>query len=188
VPSIEYGPGTPEYNLHNYGLFIGRPIMGQWIFDVRCATDFLAARAEVDTRRISIAGRGRCALAAVLAAVYDKRVQSVAAEEMLATWVFNEEFRDIGLAYFIPRILTLADMPQLIACLAPRPVLVVNPVDGRRRRRHGGEVARLHRFARSVYERHQSLSRVAQVDAEGPAAWIQKWVQMGNWGERWTDR
>src|ERR1051325_8749543 len=87
VPSIEYGPGTPEYNLSNYGLFIGRPIMGQWVADVRCATDFLASRAEVDARHISITGRGRCGLAAVLAAAYDPHLHSVAAEELLATWV-----------------------------------------------------------------------------------------------------
>jgi len=180
VPSIEYGPGTPEYNLSNYGLFIGRPIMGQWVFDVRCATDFLATRAEVDTKRISIAGRGRGALAAVLAAAADKRLRSVAAEEMLATWIFNEEFRDIGLAYFIPRILTLADMPQLVACLAPRPVLLVNPVDGRRRKLSADVAVGLSQFTRSVYERHQTPNHLQQVDAEAPTAWTQEWTRMGD--------
>jgi len=180
VPSIEYGPGTPEYNLSNYGLFIGRPIMAQWTFDVCCATDFLASRTEVNPKRISIAGRGRAALAAVLAAAYDKRIRSVATEEMLATWVFNEEFRDIGLAYFIPRILTLADMPQLIACLAPRSVILVNPVDGRRRRLSGDEAHGLNSFARSVCVRHQSADNLQQVDAETPTAWIQKWISMGD--------
>ena len=178
MPSIEYGPGTPEYNLSNYGLFLGRPIMSQWTFDVRCATDFLASRAEVDKKRISIAGRGRGGLAAVLAAAYDPRIRSVATEEMLATWVFNEEFRDVGLAYFIPRILTLADMPQLIACLAPRPVMIINPVDGRRRRITGNETNGLNSFARSVYGRHQSVDELQQVSAETPAAWTKQWVQM----------
>jgi len=180
VPSIEYGPGTPEYNLSNYGLFIGRPIMGQWVFDVRCAMDFLASRAEVDAKQTSIAGRGRGALAALLAAAYDERIRSVAMEEMLATWVFNEEFRDIGLAYFIPRILTLADMPQLIACLAPRPVLIINPVDGRRRQISGDEAHGQNSFARSVYDRNQSTDNLQSVDAETPTEWIQKWIQMSN--------
>ena len=178
VPSIEYGPGTPEYNLSNYGLFIGRPIMAMWTFDVRCAADLLASRAEVDATRISIAGRGRGALAAVLAAGYDDRIHSVAAEEMLGSWVFNEEFRDLGLAYFIPRILTLADMPQLVACLAPRPVLIVNPVDGRRRRLAGGQAQGMNRFASSVYECLQSPNNLQQMEAGAPTAWIQKWVQM----------
>jgi len=180
VPFIEYGPGTPEYNLSNYGLFIGRPIMSQWTFDVRCARDFLASRAEVNPKRISIAGRGRGALAALLAAAFDKRIRSVAVEEMLATWVFNEEFRDIGLAYFVPRILTLADMPQLIACLAPRPVMIVNPVDGRRRRISGDEAPGLNGFARSVYERFRSADKLQALDGEASTAWIQKWIQIGD--------
>lgn len=180
VPSIEYGPGTPEYNLSNYGLFIGRPIMGMWSFDVRCATDLLASRVEVDLARISVAGRGRGGLAALLAAAIDERIHSLALEEMLVTWVFKEEFRDIGLAYFIPRILTLADMPQLIACLAPRPALIVNPVDGRRRRISGHEAHGLNSFARSVYDRHQSADKLQQADTETATGWIQKWIQMSN--------
>jgi cephalosporin-C deacetylase-like acetyl esterase len=180
VPAIEYGPGTPEYNLSNYGLFIGRPIMSMWTFDVRCATDLLASRPEVDATRISIAGRGRGALAALLAAAFDHRIRSVALEEMLGTWVFNEEFRDVGLAYFIPRILTLADMPQLVACLAPRPALIVNPVDGRRRRFSGDAARDLNRFARSVYEAHQSPNNLLQLEADAPATWIPRFVQMGN--------
>ncbi len=180
VPSIEYGPGTPEYNLSNYGLFIGRPIMGMWVYDVLCATDFLASHAEVNPKRVSITGRGRGGLAALLAAAYDERIHSVALEEMLATWVFNEEFRDIGLAYFIPRILTLADMPQLIACMAPRRVIMINAVDGRRRRIVGEDVRTAQRFARSVFDRHQSSDRLQHVDADMPTSWIPNWVQMGD--------
>jgi hypothetical protein len=177
VPSIEYGPGTPEYNLSNYGLFIGRPILAMWAFDARCATDLLASRAEVDGGRISMAGRGRGGLAAVLAAAYDDRVQSVAAEEMLGTWVFNEEVRDVGLAYFIPRILTVGDVPQLVACLAPRPVLIVNPVDGRRRRLAGGAARGVDQFARSVYGCLQSPDNFQEVEAASAAVWVQKWVE-----------
>ncbi len=178
VPSIDYGPGTPEYNLSNYGLFIGRPIMSMWTFDVRCAADLLASRPEVDAKRISIAGRGRGGLAAVLAAAFDERTHSVAAEEMLGSWVFNEEFRDIGLAYFIPRILTLADMPQLVACLAPRPVLLVNPVDGRRRRLSDDAAQSMSSFTRRVYERYESPNNLHQFGGEPPAGWIQKWIEV----------
>ena len=39
----------------------------------------------------------------------------------------------IGLGYLIPRILTIGDVGHWAACVAPRPLRVVNPVDGRRR-------------------------------------------------------
>ena len=54
VPAIEYGPGTPEYNPANYSLFIGRPLAGARVADIRRATDFLANRPEVDASRISM--------------------------------------------------------------------------------------------------------------------------------------
>ena len=104
VPAIEYGPGTPEYNLTNYSLFIGRPLAGARVVDIRCATDFLTSRKEVDADRIAIVGRGRGALSAVLAASFDDRLGCVVADELLSSWVFDEEFVDIDLAYMIPRI------------------------------------------------------------------------------------
>ena len=116
----------------------------------------------------------------MLAAVYDQRVRSVAVEEMLATWVFNEEFRDIGLAYFIPRILTLGDMPQWLSCLAPRPVLLVNPVDGRRRRISIEEASRLNNYPGSVFARHNAGDHFRQIESEAATDWIRKWVQMAN--------
>lgn len=133
VPSIAYGPGTPEYNLTNYSLFVGRPIAGARITDIRAATDFLANRTEVDPAQLAIVGRGRGALSAVLAAAFDERLRHVVAEDYLTTLVFDEEFVDVGLEYMIPNILTVADTPHLLAQVAPRPLLVLNPVDGRRR-------------------------------------------------------
>jgi cephalosporin-C deacetylase-like acetyl esterase len=152
VPAIEYGPGTPEYNLTNYSLFIGRPLAGARIVDIRCATDFLTSRNEVDADRIAIAGRGRGALSAVLAASFDERLACVVADELLATWIFDEEFVGIDLTYMIPRILTVGDMPHLLAHVAPRPLLVANPVDGRRREVSVDDATSQLRFTSAVYD------------------------------------
>src|SRR5207249_4586312 len=35
VPAIGYGPAMPEYNLTNYSLFIGRPLAGARVVDIR---------------------------------------------------------------------------------------------------------------------------------------------------------
>jgi cephalosporin-C deacetylase-like acetyl esterase len=151
VPAILYGPGTPEYNLSNYGLFNGRPITGMRIFDVRCATDFLTTRPEVDAKQIALAGRGRGALVAMLSAAFDERIQNVATEELLSTWVFEDEFVKIGLAYMIPRILTIGDMEHLAALLRPRKLLILNPIDGRRRHLSAEETKQQFAFTESVY-------------------------------------
>jgi hypothetical protein len=133
VPAIGYGPAMPEYNLTNYSLFIGRPLAGARVVDIRYATDFLTSRSEVDAKRIAIVGRGRGALSALLAASLDERLGCVVTDELLASLVFDEEFVDVGLEYFIPRLLTVADIPHLLAHIGPRPLLMLNAVDGRRR-------------------------------------------------------
>jgi dienelactone hydrolase len=130
VPAYE---DVADYNLSNYALYLGRPLAGMRVFDILCAVDFLAGRPDVDVRRIAVAGRGMGAFTGMLAAAFDERIAAVAAEEMLATWVFPEEFDRIGISYLIPNILTVGDVGHLAACVAPRPLLLVNAVDGQRR-------------------------------------------------------
>jgi cephalosporin-C deacetylase-like acetyl esterase len=178
VPSIGYGPGTPDYNLSNYALLVGRPLMGMRAFDIHCAIDLLAARREVDATKISVAGRGRGAFACLLSAAFDQRIRSVACEEMLTTWVFEEEFVDIGLSYLIPQILTVADVCHLAACLAPRPLLLLNPVDGRRRTLAEQDARALTSFTQSVYALRESAEKLTrkQVDKQQSPVAVVRWL------------
>ncbi|MFH1919937.1 MAG: hypothetical protein ABIP48_08650 [Planctomycetota bacterium] len=136
------------------------------VYDVLCAIDFLAARPEVEASRIAYAGRGIGGLIGILAAAYDHRVAAVVAEETLTTWVFPEEFLDIGLSYLIPRILTVGDVGHLTACVAPRPIRILNPVDGRRRPVTADAWRQAGRFAEMIYLMHQSASKLSQVRHE----------------------
>ncbi|NUQ63872.1 MAG: acetylxylan esterase, partial [Pirellulales bacterium] len=147
VPSY---PGAHDYNLANYSLFCGRPMFGMWAYDLDGAADWLAGREEVDASRIVCAGRGIVALSAALAAAGNERIRAVVAEEMLDTWVFPEHFREIGLSYFVPKILTVGDTDHLAACVAPRPLVLLNPVDGQRRPVDPGAAARTS-FAERVF-------------------------------------
>jgi hypothetical protein len=155
--------GAHDFNLSNYSLFCGRPSPGMQVYDLLCAMDFLAARSEVEVSRIACAGRGIAGLIGMLAAAYDGRIAAVMAEETLATWVFEEEFLDIGLGYLIPRILTIGDVGHWAACVAPRPLRVVNPVDGRRRPVSVDAWRQAGRFAERVYAIHQSPDHLSQV-------------------------
>ncbi|MEX2307486.1 MAG: acetylxylan esterase [Pirellulales bacterium] len=182
VPAIEYGPGTPEYNLTNYSLFVGRPLAGMRVVDIRCATDFLTSREEVDSARIAIVGRGRGALSAVLAASFDERLGCVIADEPLTTWVFEEEFVDIGLEYLIPRVLTVADMPHLLAHVAPRPLLVSNPVDGRRRAVSVDDCRRQLRYTAATYDVFSANDKlqVSRTKTEETVRNLANWLRTQN--------
>jgi pimeloyl-ACP methyl ester carboxylesterase len=171
--------GAHDFNLSNYSLFCGRPMPGMMVHDVRCAVDFLAGRPEVDASRIAYAGRGIAGLVGILAAAYDPRVRAVAAEETLSTWVLREEFFEIGLSYLIPRILTVGDMGHLAACVAPRPLWLVNAVDGRRRPVSLESARQDGRFADCIYTMHQSagkLSRTRSDDVKAVPDRLVEWL------------
>jgi len=55
----------------------GRPIAGMAATDIRAVLDYIAARKDVERANISLVGRGRSAVAALLAAVADERVKAL---------------------------------------------------------------------------------------------------------------
>ncbi len=101
-------------------------------------------------------------------------------EELLATWVFPEEFNHVGLSYFLPRILTVGDLPHLAAGGAPRPLLLVNGVDGQRRllEDRAGQVS--FAFTETIYSLHGSPERLSRRYVDSATitdlllAWLQK--------------
>ncbi|MBC8870773.1 MAG: acetylxylan esterase [Planctomycetes bacterium] len=170
--------GAHDFNLSNYSLFCGRPMTGMRVHDVRSAVDFLIERPDIDTSRIAYCGRGHAALVGVLATAFDDRIGAVLAEEILTTYVFEEELLDIGLCYLIPRILTVGDITHLVACVAPRPTLILNPVDGRRRMVSAEDSKEANQFARQVYGFRQSANRLqfARSDVKEVPARLVEWL------------
>jgi cephalosporin-C deacetylase-like acetyl esterase len=186
VPAIGYGPAMPEYNLTNYSLFIGRPLAGARVVDIRYATDFLTSRAEVDAQQIAIVGRGRGALSALLAASLDERLRCVVTDELLTSLVFNEEFVDIGLEYFIPRLLAVADIPHLLAHIAPRPLLMLNAVDGRRREASDDDCHQRLKLTTAVYNvlGAKTALQIARTKPEQKAKSLAEWLQAQTKGDK----
>lgn len=179
VPSIGYGPAVPDYNLSNYALLVGRPLAGMRVHDVRCALDLLEQHPEANVHSMAIVGRGRGALAAMLAGALDDRVAATVLEDLFASWVFPEEFVDIGISSLIPRVLTAGDIQHFAACMAPRDALLLNPVDGRRRRLSADQAVQWGPFAAAVYDLFDAPSRLDVVTVASDAATdeIAAWLQ-----------
>src|SRR5262249_31185871 len=50
--------GAVDHNSAEHALWIGRPLLGQWVFDVQCLLDWLELQPSLDKRRIAVAGLG----------------------------------------------------------------------------------------------------------------------------------
>jgi cephalosporin-C deacetylase-like acetyl esterase len=115
------------------GLTIGKPVLGQRVWDILCCLDYIETRHDVDQTRLHILGIGGGAIASTLSAVLDDRVKSIVLSRGLTDFrsVVESEEYSVPLAWLVFGILREFDLPDLVAALAPRPCLLLNPTGPR---------------------------------------------------------
>jgi hypothetical protein len=112
-------------------LVLGKPVIGQRVWDILRALDYLRSRPDVDPSSIRILAKGSSGLAALMATALDDRVRSVLIRQAPSTYlsiVESEEY-SLTLDWFVPGILEHFDLPEVAAAMAPRPAWIVDAVD-----------------------------------------------------------
>jgi len=143
-------------------ILFGRPLAGRRAFDLMRSIDYLSQRKELSSGDLALVGLGDDALPALLAAAADMRIRRVAVGGYLHSFVsqmkavvwrdmphlwngvermglIKSEEYEIDLGSVIPAALETADVPDVIARIAPRPVLFSQARDNEDR---GGEALR----------------------------------------------
>ncbi|HYE07277.1 MAG TPA: acetylxylan esterase [Planctomycetota bacterium] len=126
----------------------GRPALGQSLDDLRRVLTVVAARSDVDRRRIATFGVSQGGTHAWMLAAFDRRIAAAAPVCGLTTWtsLFDAPGPGGGSAldghspyYYFPGILAHGDQPDLCALMAPRPLMMIGatrdpwfPLDGMR--------------------------------------------------------
>ncbi len=107
-------------------LHLDRPLLGQRVVDL-----LRVVAAQVRDEKVEAVGIGKGGLVVLHAAALDDRIARVRLERSLTSWTSVAETplaRD-QLSSVVPGALAVYDLPELGACLAPRPVEIVAPVD-----------------------------------------------------------
>ncbi|NQT53791.1 acetylxylan esterase, partial [bacterium] len=115
-------------------ILLGRPLLAQQAWDVLCAVKIVGQRRDIDSRRVGVFGKGSVGLIAMLAGALSDDVAAVASDGAIGS--FTHAIADPlpqPLWVYAPSILRVADVSQLAALCAPRPLLWANPVGIRRR-------------------------------------------------------
>ncbi|MGC2297439.1 MAG: hypothetical protein WA476_01465 [Acidobacteriaceae bacterium] len=121
----------PFYMASLRSFLIGKTLVGLRAEDVLRAVDWLASRDDVDPSRISAEGRGPMGIVLLHAAVLDARVRSITLDRTLVSYrmaVDDPMPRDLAQSA-IPGVLRHYDLDDLVMAIAPRPVLVIEPLD-----------------------------------------------------------
>ncbi|HLY63353.1 MAG TPA: acetylxylan esterase [Terriglobia bacterium] len=161
--------------------FLGHPLLGMRVRDAQAVIDFLRARPEVDTSHITLVGKGWAGVVALFTAAIDPRISRVAVEgtpvsfgEIAKAHLYNQP-----VSLMIPGILQDFDLPDVLASLAPRPLLVLNPEDAMTRKMSGDLTRHAAEFVRQTYRRAGAegnfAAKVAPLESEAREALL-KWV------------
>jgi len=143
---------APDHNTAEWSLWLGRPLLGQWVLDVRRLLDAVQQRDGRLPEEILVAGVGPAGLVAVCAAAGDARISSVATVRMLASYVTEQPYQGQRLGTLVPGILRDAgDVVHLAALVAPRRLAIAGGVTGGGHPLDAGALDAAFAFARQVY-------------------------------------
>ncbi len=119
-----------DHNASQWAMWIGRPLITQWVTDIRGTLDQLA-RFVYRSRlpRVRVVGRGAAGSLAVVAAAVDSRIHEVQTVGAPVSVISDQPYGEGPLGVLIPGSLhTIGDLPQMMSLLAPRPLKIVDPV------------------------------------------------------------
>lgn len=123
--------GLHDHNTSEWALWIGRPMLGQWAFDVHRLLDALEKTETFRERPRAVIGEGPAGLVAMAVAAADSRVSRVAAVGSLASFLTETPYDGQWLGVLAPGIARrVGDVADLAALVAPRRLVIAGGLAG----------------------------------------------------------
>lgn len=150
---------APDHNSAEWSLWTGRPLLGQWVDDVRHVLDAVAGMSPKGD--VALVGTGPASLVALSAGALDSRVTHVATVGGLTSFVSDEPYTEQRLGTIVPGILRDAgDVAQLAALLAPRRLVVAGGVSGGGKAKNLQELKTAYAWTRAAYQTENAAAGV----------------------------
>ena len=166
---------APDHYTAEWSLWLGRPLLGQWVVDVRRLLDALKEADGKLPEEIVAVGVGPAGLVAICAAALDRRITRVATAEMMASYVTEEPYQGQRLGIMAPGILREAgDVAHLAALVAPRRLVVAGGVSGGGRPLDTADLRAAFAFARGAYEVERAADNFRILPAANPAEMVEE--------------
>jgi len=151
-PEADMVHGAPDHNAAEHAVWVGRPLLGQWAFDVHCLLDWMALQPELNPEQLVVIGIGQAGVIALCAAATDDRVHTVAAFDAPATLVTEEAYAPgTRMGLLAPNLFAVGDVPHLAALGAPRRLFIVGAVTRQSKKLPEKDIKEAFRFTSEVY-------------------------------------
>ena len=120
-----------DHNSAEWAIWIGRPLVGQWVADIRRSLDALAERVGSLPTEIQIVGKGSSGTVALFAAALDERITRAKIVNSISGYATDQPYQDLRLGVVVPGILRdFGDIPDVAALIAPRQLTIVGGTTG----------------------------------------------------------
>ncbi len=120
-----------DHTTAEWSLWIGRPLVGQWVWDVVRLLDAMAEKDGGLPEELMLVGQGTAATVALIAGALHPAVDHVVTVQGLASFVTEVPYVNQRLGLMVPGLLpSIGDVAQLAALVSPRRLTVCGGVDG----------------------------------------------------------
>ena len=145
-----------DFEATSNALMTDRPFFGQQLWDVLRAVDNLwrgnCVTGRIDNTRIGCIGRGLGGLLALYAAALDERIAATVVWQAPVSYKsLIVEQPGFPASVYLFDFLNHFDLPDLMATIAPRPLLIAGPVEGERQSLSGQALAEFCNWPSQVY-------------------------------------
>jgi hypothetical protein len=153
---------APDHNSAQWAIWMGRPLLGQWVYDVRRLLDVIQQAQKEGFKPVTLIGQGPAGLVALCAAAVDREqhITQVAAVGTLASYISDVPYEGQRVGVLAPGIVRdVGDVPHLAALALPRRVVIAGGVNG------GGEVLGEEELSRAYEITHRLAAIAGQTEA-----------------------
>ena len=152
-PAKDAAGGAVDHNSAEHAVWIGRPLLGQWVVDLNHLLDYLAMQPTVNFRHVSIAGLGPAGVVALCAvSLLEGRFHAAAILNAPVTYVTEAAYGPkMRLGLLAPGILHAGDIPHIAATFAPHRLVIADGTSPQDRSVRLKDIENAYAFTRRVY-------------------------------------
>jgi dienelactone hydrolase len=154
--------GAPDHNVAEQGVLLGRPLLGQWVFDLQVIVEALIQRQDVDRQRVILTGIGHAGLVALTAAAFlGDRITGVVAFHPPTTFLTDAPYAaPMRMGLLASGIVGVGDVPQLAAMIAPRRLVIAGGVAPSGKRLSDAALKEAFAFTTTAYKANRAADRL----------------------------
>jgi len=175
-PASDAIAGAPDHNSAEHGLWIGRPLLGQWLFDVAYLLAWLGMQPSLDRRRLAVAGIGDAGVVAICAAATLEGQASALAAGSMSSYITETAYPSgTHMGLLAPGILRVGDIPQLAAMIAPRRLILADGVAPQGYKHTENQLREAYAFTQHVYKLFRAEDKLTATVGSRTEDLVSRW-------------